>query len=778
MRLGWGRYEPVRSRPTEGTFKTAERPRLSPFVRSLVAVTALLNLVYVASFVVVDRPAGGYTTLWDGWLFHIASILPAVLTALRAISDRRSRLAWWLVTAGIVLNTIANLTYTYHDLNLSPVPFPALSDISFLASYAAFAVALVLITQHQTGAVSKAVRLDGLVIGLGAAAVAVAAWFEPILAQSGSQAAVIVGLAYPLFDVVFIVIVISGLSPARFRPTWSSTALMVGAAVFAFGDIVFLTQVADDSYQPATWLECTWSLGILLFGLAPWLNHASRRPTREVSSGAAAVPTLAAITALAVIAAASIREIPVLAVWLAIAAIGAVLVRVGVTVTELRRANEAFRDARTDELTGLLNRRGFIEATDLQLEQHGTQLEVLMVDLDGFKEVNDSLGHHAGDELLTVVGERFSRAVPPGTVVARLGGDEFGIALTSGQSAAVAESLQTTLNNPVSLDGISIRVGASIGIASHPADGTTREELLRAADVAMYDSKEHHLAFANYSVERDPHSRDRLALIEELRTAIDNRAFEMHYQPTIAVQTGDVVGMEALIRWNHPTRGLLTPDNFIPLAERVGLIPAITRAVLDLSIAHLAETQRNGHNLRLSVNISALDLVDDDLPDYIRATLRANDVRPNLLTLEITETALSGDTVRAERTLNALRAEGIRISIDDFGVGYSSMSQLLKLPLDELKIDRSFIANLDDDIRAQAILAATIELGRTLGLDIVAEGVETTGALDEITDKGVETAQGFYFSKALPPRAFDKFVVATRIPTTAPDANPADATVA
>jgi EAL domain-containing protein (putative c-di-GMP-specific phosphodiesterase class I) len=301
-------------------------------------------------------------------------------------------------------------------------------------------------------------------------------------------------------------------------------------------------------------------------------------------------------------------------------------------------------------------------------------------------------------------------------------------------------------------------VGASIGTAIAPTDGTNREELIRAADVAMYDAKTNQLLHARYSPDRDPHSRDRLELIEDLRTAIDNRAFEMHYQPTIAVGTGLVVGMEALIRWNHPRRGMMTPDHFIPLAERVGLIPAITRAVLDISIAHLADTLRNGHELRLSVNISALDLVDDDLPRYIRSTLDANQVPATLLTLEITETALSGDTVRAERTLNALRDLGIRVSIDDFGVGYSSMSQLLKLPLDELKIDRSFIANLHTDIRARAILAATVELGRTLGLDIVAEGIETAEALSEITERGVESAQGFYFSKALAPLAFERFV--------------------
>ncbi len=743
------------------SFSVAGRPRLQRLLRVSAVGSVVLALAYCATIVFIGRPKGGYDTVWDGWLYHVATTVPGILAAVKAVADRRSRAEWWLVSIGIALNTVGNLIYTYHDQNIVPIPFPAWSDLMYLSSYLCFAVALVLITQRQTGEVSKAVRLDGLVIGLSAGAIAVAFWFESILGQTGSAFAVMTGLAYPLFDVVFIVIVVSGLAPARFRPTWSSIAFMVGAVALAIGDTVYLNQLAAETYVPSTILECSWVVGLLLFGLAAWSPAELRTTgTAEFSSGAATLPAAAATAALAVVASGVSGGVPILASWLAIAAIAGALVRVVLTVRELRRANIAFSQARTDELTGILNRRGFSEELDLRLAREGSELSVLVIDLDGFMEVNDSLGHQAGDYLLQVLGERFSLAVPPGSLVARLGGDEFGLAIPGGRSVAesTVAALHAALDRTVTLEDIPVRVGASIGVAQAPLHGTTRSDLLRAADVAMYDAKGSQLGTSWYSIEQDPHTRDRLALIEELRIAIERRSFEMHYQPTIDVRTGDVVGMEALIRWDHPIRGMLLPEEFIPLAERVGLIPAITRAVLDVSIAHLGDVRRNGRELRLSVNISAKDLVDDALPGYIRSVLDANGVPASLLTLEITETALSSDEVRAERTLNALRAEGIRISIDDFGVGYSSMSQLLKLPLDELKIDRSFIANLDGDLRAQAILSATVELGRTLGLDIVAEGIETVASLDEVSRRGVDTAQGFLFSKALPSSSFGQFV--------------------
>jgi diguanylate cyclase len=737
------------------------RPGWQRAARVVAALMLATNLAYAVSVLIVTRSADGYATLWEGWVFHIAATSPAVLAAFKAFLDGRRGSAWWLVAAGAVFNSLGSILYTYHDQNLDPVPFPAWADGPWLASYAAFAVALVLVTQRPGRQQSKAVRLDGLVIGLSAGAVAVGLWFDSILAQTGGPAAVVVGLAYPLFDLVFVVVIVSGLAPVGFRPDWSSAAFMAGAGTFAWGDIVFLQQVQADTYRPATVLELTWVLGIVLYGLAPWLPSEPRHRHSVESDGVlTVVPAMAALAALTVIALGTSGRLPELATWLAITAIATVLVRVRLTIRELRTANEGFRQARTDDLTGLLNRRGFGEETDRRLGVPAAEVALMMIDLNGFKEINDSLGHGSGDQLLTVVAKRFARAVTGGTIVARLGGDEFGVVVSGARAEveAAADAILSCLEDPIRLDDTLVRVSASIGVALAPADGTQRDELIRAADVAMYDAKRNQHPVAWYTAARDPHTRERLALIEELRTAIEDRAFTMHFQPAISLATGAVVGVEALVRWNHPQRGTVPPDEFIPLAERVGLIPGITRAVLELSIAHQAATLAAGHHLRFSVNISAIDLVDDDLPRFIGDVLDRNGVPPQLLTLEITETALCRDTVRAEQTLLGLRNRGMRISIDDFGVGYSSMSQLLSLPVDELKIDRTFVTGLAEDRRAQGVLRATVELARTLGLEVTAEGVETEDVLRHLILHGVDQAQGYYFSRPLPGPDLDAFL--------------------
>lgn len=751
----------MRARPVAGILAVPGQPAWQRAARLVAALVVATNVAYCLSVFLLPRSADGYSTLWEGWVYTSASLLPAVLAGIRGIVDRRATAATWLVAAGVLLNCAGNTVYTYYDQNLDPVPFPAWSDAPWLASYVALAAGLIVVTQRNTGHEHRAVRLDGLVIGLAAGAVAVALWFDTILAQTGGLASVVVGLAYPIFDLVFVVVIVAGLAPIGFRPDWSSGALMAGAALFALGDVVYLRQVAADTYRPATVLELTWVAGMVLYGFAPWLP--TRRPHREADRGdgvATVVPAVAAVVALAIVALGVSGGLPDLATWLAITAIATVLVRARITIRELRLANEGFRQARTDDLTGLLNRRGFGEEADRRLAVDGPPPGLMMIDLNGFKEVNDSLGHAAGDHLLTVVATRLSRALPPGTVVARLGGDEFGVVVTGDRGAldATVGAIQACLELPIRLDATRVRVTASVGVAVAPDDGATRDELIRAADVAMYEAKRNQLPVAWYSAERDPHTRDRLALIEELRSAIEQRAFTMHFQPSFSVASGAVVGMEALIRWNHPVRGMVPPDEFIPLAERVGLIPAITRAALELSVHQLAVLLADGHSLGLSVNISALDLVDDDLPVYIARTLAAAGVPPERLTLEITETALCGDPARAEHTLGALRAGGMRISIDDFGVGYASLSQLLRLPLDELKIDRSFVTAVDRDRKAQAVLGATVELGRTLGLEVVAEGVETPQELAEVTRRGVDVAQGYLLSRPLPADELARFL--------------------
>jgi diguanylate cyclase len=723
----------------------------------LAAATAATTFLAVAWILVSPHDAGDQGS--GAWLVPAAAVAATALAGLAAAVDRRSRHVWLPLAAGIALYSAGRFLRVAAGEPLEDRPGAWWGHLPDLAAYVALGVGLVLLTHRRFGRAPRAVQLDGLLIGLCAGAVMVGLLFDQL---AHGPHATFPHLVHPILGLVLLVVIMSGLAVTRFHPDPSTAMAMVGAAGVALGTLAIVDPGGPGS-PAAPLLQSVTLIGVLLIGLAPWAPYEDVADDRDLSLTLSSLPGLAAVIALGLVGVGLTGRVPPLAALLAIGAVGVALLRIQLTVRELRAANEAFRQARTDDLTDLLNRRGFAESLDQHLEERGADVAVLEVDLDGFKEVNDSLGHGAGDRLLTIVARRFVRAVPPQATVARLGGDEFAIVVPGDPRLAesTAAALLRTLDDPVSVGGLAIRTGASIGIAhthGHPLD---RVELLRAADVAMYEAKTSHQGWAWYTASRDPHSRERLAMIEDLRTAVDQRRLEMHYQPTIEVTSGRIVGMEALLRWYHPIHGHVPPERFIPLAEQAKLMPSITRAVLDLSTAHLAHLRQLGHELRLSVNISGQDLVDDSLVPYIRAAIDRHRLLPSWITIEITETDLAADTKRAERTLEALRTHGIRISIDDFGVGYSSISRLLHLPVNELKIDRSFLVDLSGDVRAQAVLSATVELGRALGLDVVAEGVETPEVLAAATDRGVGLVQGFLFSQPLPPFAFDHFLDAT-----------------
>jgi diguanylate cyclase (GGDEF)-like protein len=448
---------------------------------------------------------------------------------------------------------------------------------------------------------------------------------------------------------------------------------------------------------------------------------------------------------------------------LAIFALLLVIVRMVLTLREVRHGALNFRDARTDELTGLGNRRSFAEdcLAKLSTPKGSKRLCVLLIDLDGFKEVNDSLGHRCGDELLEIVGARLQHGLANRGAIARIGGDEFAtsFAVTSiDEGVTIANELNMLLAEPITLDGVTVRIGASFGIAISPDHGVTPAELLRSADVAMFQAKESRTLVCMYNAERDPNSRERLVMVDELRAAIEARELTLHFQPQLDLRTSRVRGVEALVRWKHPTRGLLYPDEIVSLAERVGLILPLTRAVLEQAIVEASRLERAGHHLQMSVNITRYDLVDDELPSFIYGLLAANRFPPSRLTLEITESSVGEDPDNARRCIEKLRERGIGISIDDFGVGYSSMSQLLNLPIDELKVDKSFVQALGNDRRARAIVSSAIELARALDLKLVAEGIETSANLRILDEIGADIGQGWVIAQPLSSAQLEKFL--------------------
>ncbi len=410
-----------------------------------------------------------------------------------------------------------------------------------------------------------------------------------------------------------------------------------------------------------------------------------------------------------------------------------------------------------DSLTGLPNRTLFqqrLRDAIGKAEEDGASIAVMIMDLDHFKEINDTLGHHYGDLLLQEIGPRLSGVLRPGDLMARLGGDEFGVVLPelANERAAirVAERLMEEMEQPVVVEGIALDVSASIGIATFPVHSDDVETLLRRADVAMYAAKESGGGYEVYSPSLDKHSPSRLTLIGQVRPAIDNEEFTLHYQPKARLSDGRVAGVEALIRWQHPDRGMVPPDEFIPLVERTVLLRPLTQYVLNEALRQWHTWSRAGIQLEVAVNLSPRSLMDPQLPDLVGQLLERWEVPPRFLTLELTESFVMADSGRSLGVLAGLAEVGVLLSIDDFGTGYSSLGYLKRLPIGEIKIDRSFVMNMHENANDAMIVRATTDLGRNLGLRVVAEGVETREAWDQLAALHCDIAQGYYLSRPIP----------------------------
>jgi diguanylate cyclase (GGDEF)-like protein len=378
----------------------------------------------------------------------------------------------------------------------------------------------------------------------------------------------------------------------------------------------------------------------------------------------------------------------------------------------------------------------------------------VVVDLDGFKEINDSLGHAAGDELLIVLSGRLEGALRTSDTVARLGGDEFGILLPDvrkrGDVLHAVERMKAAIEEPVSLQGLELSLEASIGIATYPEDGEDVETLLRCADAAMYHAKDEKCGWAFYDVSRIRNGTPRVTLMGELRRALDQGELILYYQPKAVLADGQVHAVEALLRWQHPVRGLVPPDEFIPMAQQTGLIKPLTLYVIDEALRQCRAWLQDGLRLAIAVNLSARNLVDGDFPYQVEGLLARWEVESSLLEFEITESAMLTDPGRTKLILEQLSAMGIRLSVDDFGTGYSSLAYLKRLPVSEIKVDRSFVMNVDEDEDDATIVRSTIDLGRNLGLDVVAEGVENEQVWDRLRTLGCTAAQGYYLSRPVP----------------------------
>jgi diguanylate cyclase (GGDEF)-like protein len=409
-----------------------------------------------------------------------------------------------------------------------------------------------------------------------------------------------------------------------------------------------------------------------------------------------------------------------------------------------------------DVLTGLPNRRQLLADLQDALDARAADevVAVLLLDLDRFQEINDALGHDVGDRVLREVGDRLRDRFGDRATVARLGGDEFALVVPAVDDVArLARELHRALAEPIEVGELTLTTPASIGVCLAPVHGADPDALLRRADVAMYAAKAGRDGVRVYQAEDDRNTPRRLAILADLRLAVEQRLIEVSYQPKLDPATGRVIGAEALSRW-HRADGPVPPDEFIPLAERSGLIRPLTRHVLDTALAACAGWRRDGHDMSVAVNLSPQVLADRGLAGDVRAALARHGLPPAALTLEITETGIMADPTHSLATLDALHAMGVQLSIDDFGTGHSSLGRLAELPIQEVKIDKSFVRDLTTKAGRRAVTDATLHLGRALDLLVVAEGVETAEEFDYLRAGGCGAVQGYYVSRPLPAAEF------------------------
>jgi diguanylate cyclase (GGDEF)-like protein len=432
---------------------------------------------------------------------------------------------------------------------------------------------------------------------------------------------------------------------------------------------------------------------------------------------------------------------------------------VGYASQRLRRqAAEKEELALSDGLTGLANRTMFQEAIQSAISGSGRRKvagAVMLMDLDRFKDVNDTLGHHNGDLLLQRIGARLDSVLRNTATVARLGGDEFAILLNGTHDrqgvVPVVRRVLKVLEEPVVVGGLALQVEASIGIAIFPQDGRTVDAVMRAADVAMYVAKEQRSGYEFYDEDGHEHRHDagRLALIGELRRAMDEAELVLHYQPKVDLRSGQAKGVEALARWHHPERGMLSPDEFIPLAERSNLLRPMTLYLLDTAMRQANAWRSKGIDVTVAVNLSMQNMLDLRLPNDLARLLTSWRLPAGTIELEITESTIMADHRRAQTILGRLSKMGVRLSIDDFGTGYSSLQYLQELPVDAIKIDKSFVMSMDSDPGNATIVQSTVDLGHNLGLEVVAEGVEDMHSYNTLAALGCDYAQGYFLSKPL-----------------------------
>ncbi|MGO8938726.1 MAG: diguanylate cyclase domain-containing protein [Mycobacterium sp.] len=738
--------------------------RWPPWAIRIALVVLAIGVIAFTASSVLKVSAG--RVFFDEFLYPALNLLAAGLIVVRAYRVTAERLAWTLIAAGMTCSAMGDVIYA---LWVSDGQSPSAADPAYLAYYPLVYAGLLLLLRARLKRASLLVQLDSLVCALTMAAVAAALAAGPIhTAATRAPATVLVGILYPWGDLVLLALA-AGMLPIRgWRNEFRWILLVAGFVLFAAADTAYLFETSANSYRVGTLLDACWPASSLLVAMASWAPSSSVVPLPKGGLGPYVKSVACAVVALAV---AILGHDSRLATTFAALSLIAIAARFSVTFRDVSMLAESHKHAMTDELTGLPNRRSLAtaltaasasESLGPSLTRTRSRRALLLLNLYEFQEINVSVGRHFGDELLRHIADRLSNSVRREDLLARTGDNEFAILTAEGTDLIAARAqagrLLEALSEPFALDPITVQVDARIAIALCPGHCDHPQELLNRAETAIPHAKSAKSKIVVYDSafelchENDPN------LTEELRNALlDGDELTCHYQPKINASDESVHSVEALLRWHHPSRGLLLPEEILPAAERAGLMRKLANRTINLALEQIQSWREQGIAETVAVNLSATNLLDLDLVGTIERLLRTHGLPADALIIEITESALV-DSVRSRNTVAALQQLGVRISLDDYGTGWSSLARLQDVSVDELKLDRIFVARLAQDPRSVAIVRSTVALAQSLGADLVAEGVEDEVTLCALRRYGCTITQGFVHSPPLPPNDLQHWI--------------------
>jgi diguanylate cyclase (GGDEF)-like protein len=706
------------------------------------------------------------------WLYPVLMLAAAGLVVARAWRRREERWAWWLIAVGMSIPAVRNALYP---------AFGSLSSLRpvWLCFYPLLLAGSLLLLRSRIGRLPPALSLDALIAGSAVAALAAVGFAPYRTATNESVVQTVLALGFPVGDLLLVAVATGALSMLGWRADRRWALLAVGFVLYAVADVLFMFHVAEGTYLRGSWFDALRPAAALLLAGASWIVPSPPRPHVPLAGRGNAVPQiLFTVVLVGILVAGYDAGMSPVAEVLATLGLVAVAARFAMAFHEVSNLVDSHRHAMTDELTKLGNRRAMSTALTTASfaysagdEQGGTGPGLLLLDLDRFKEINDAFGHHVGDELLCLVGRRLSHTVRSEDLVTRVGGDEFAVLLPRGTGPAEAEALATriveALAEPFVLDDVTVHVEASVGIALCPEHCDHPDDLLQRADVAMYRAKGLPSRIASYDSSDDAFRVEERRAVGELRSAINTGQLTCHYQPKIRACDGSVHSVEALVRWRHPQHGLLAPGQFLHHAEMGGLMRPMATAVLDLALGQARAWREQGLEMTVAVNLSATNLLDADLVEHIADRLLAHGIPADTLILELTEGVLTTNSHRSQSVVEALQQLGVKLSIDDFGTGWSSLARLQEMTVDELKLDGVFVGRLTSDPRSTAIVRSTVALAHSLGASLVAEGVEDDAALQALREYGCDITQGYVHCPPLPAEELDRWM-STRTLTSGP----------